>query len=58
MVQDPRACNLDARTLICKGADGPDLDKFLFKEPLTPLMAGGITRILGGVLLLETGVTH
>jgi hypothetical protein len=24
MVQDPRACSLDARTMICKGADGPD----------------------------------
>jgi small multidrug resistance pump len=29
--------------------------KILFHEPLTPVMAGGIALIAGGVLLLELG---
>ena len=32
--------------------------KVLFDEPLTPVMAGGITLIACGVLLLELGQVH
>jgi small multidrug resistance pump len=32
--------------------------KFLFQEPLTLLMSGGITLIVGGVLLIELGSAH
>ena len=32
--------------------------KVLFDEPLTPVMAGGIALIAGGVLLLELGQVH
>ncbi len=32
--------------------------KALFDEPLTPVMAGGIALIAGGVLLLELGRVH
>jgi small multidrug resistance pump len=31
------------------------LSKFIFKEPFTALMAGGIALIAGGVLLVELG---
>jgi small multidrug resistance pump len=32
--------------------------RVLFKEPLTAVMLGGITLIIGGVLLVELGATH
>lgn len=32
--------------------------KVLFKEPLTPVMIGGILAIIGGVLLVELGSSH
>ena len=32
--------------------------KILFKEPLTPIMLGGIALIIGGVLLVELGAAH
>ncbi|MBS2937001.1 QacE family quaternary ammonium compound efflux SMR transporter [Nocardioides sp. J2M5] len=32
--------------------------KALFKEPLTPLMMGGIALIISGVLLVELGASH
>lgn len=32
--------------------------KILFKEPLTPIMLGGIALIIGGVLMVELGATH
>ncbi|MDN5895014.1 MAG: SMR family transporter [Nocardioides sp.] len=32
--------------------------RIIFAEPLTPLMIGGITLIIGGVLLVELGATH
>ena len=32
--------------------------KVLFKEPLTPIMMGGIALIIGGVLLVELGADH
>ncbi|SKB09767.1 DMT family transporter [Aeromicrobium choanae] len=32
--------------------------RVLFKEPLTPLMSGGIALIIAGVLLVELGATH
>ncbi|MER7604634.1 SMR family transporter [Nocardioides sp. NPDC127503] len=32
--------------------------RVLFKEPFTRLMAGGITLIVLGVLLIEFGATH
>ena len=32
--------------------------KMLFKEPLTPLMLGGIALIISGVLLVELGASH
>ena len=32
--------------------------KILFDEPLTPVMAGGLTLIACGVLLLELGQVH
>ena len=32
--------------------------KALFKEPLTPIMMGGIALIIGGVLLVELGAAH
>lgn len=34
------------------------LSKFLFKEPLTLIMAAGIALIVGGVLLIEIGASH
>ncbi|MGO4145659.1 multidrug efflux SMR transporter [Paenarthrobacter sp. YAF11_1] len=34
------------------------LSKFVFKEPLTLLMLGGIALIVGGVLLVELGASH
>ncbi|MBJ8341037.1 QacE family quaternary ammonium compound efflux SMR transporter [Antrihabitans sp. YC3-6] len=34
------------------------LSKFIFDEPFTVLMAGGIALIAGGVLLVELGSTH
>lgn len=32
--------------------------RFLFKDPLTPVMSTGIALIIGGVLLLELGATQ
>ena len=32
--------------------------KMLFKEPLTPMMMGGIALIISGVLLVELGAIH
>lgn len=32
--------------------------RFLFQEPLTLLMSGGITLIIGGILLIELGGAH
>jgi hypothetical protein len=32
--------------------------KILFKEPLIPVMMGGIALIIGGVLLVELGAAH
>ncbi|MCS5497160.1 SMR family transporter [Cnuibacter physcomitrellae] len=32
--------------------------RVLFKEPFTWLMAAGVALIIGGVLLVETGVQH
>jgi small multidrug resistance pump len=32
--------------------------RFLFKEPLTWIMAAGIALIMGGVLLVEVGAGH
>lgn len=32
--------------------------KVLFKEPLTPLMMGGISLIIAGVLVVEIGAAH
>lgn len=32
--------------------------KVLFEEPLTPVMLGGISLIIGGVLLVELGAAH
>lgn len=32
--------------------------KIFFKEPLTPVMIGGILAIIGGVLLVELGSSH
>lgn len=32
--------------------------KALFKEPLTPIMMGGIALIISGVLLVELGAVH
>lgn len=32
--------------------------KIFFKEPLTPVMIGGIFAIIGGVLLVELGSSH
>ena len=44
------------------GASGVALtavaSKILFKEPLTPIMLGGIALIIGGVLMVELGATH
>jgi small multidrug resistance pump len=34
------------------------LSKFVFKEPFTLLMTGGIALIAGGVLLVEIGASH
>jgi len=34
------------------------LSKFVFKEPFTLIMAGGIALIVGGVLLVELGAAH
>ena len=34
------------------------LSRFLFDEPLTLLMGGGIALIIGGVLLIELGAVH
>lgn len=31
---------------------------FLFTEPLTPVMMGGIALIMAGVLLVEVGAAH
>lgn len=32
--------------------------RILFREPLTPVMLGGIALIIGGVLLVELGAAH
>ncbi|PFG20080.1 DMT family transporter [Serinibacter salmoneus] len=34
------------------------LSKFIFKEPLTLLMTIGIALVIGGVVFVETGVSH
>ena len=34
------------------------ISRFVFKDPLTPLMSIGITLIIGGVLLIELGARH
>ena len=34
------------------------LSRFIFKEPFTLIMAGGIALIVGGVLLVELGAGH
>lgn len=34
------------------------LSKLLFKEPFTWIMGAGVALVVGGVLLVELGVTH
>ena len=34
------------------------LSRWLFKEPLTVMMAAGMALVVGGVLLVELGSTH